>query len=334
MLGIMLIKTNKNTIHTNNNTNIRNVIRNVEKDKTRIKKWTSYNQPLVARGEVMEIAKAAIRQMRLEQKRRTVGHPKEYSDAIILVMATYREMFNLTLRAAAGFTKDIFSYFNVKTPSYVTLQRRMSRLNINIPIDRRRLRGGIIGLVDSTGFKVSGEGEWKVKKHGSGKRRTWSKVHYLIDFKSLQILGTMLTGDYYADGLAVRPLLEQMPDSVKLQTVIGDGAYGTRALYKLIEQDYHATLISPPWKNAKISKLKNWQTRNKYVTDCQKFGRDKWKKQIGYHGRSLVETNMSRIKSAFSDKLKSKSMKNQLIEIQIRAALLNQWTNKYMPSYT
>lgn len=334
MLGIMLIKTNKNTIHTNNNTNIKNLIKNAKKNKTRIKKWTPYNQSLVARGEVFEVAKQAIKRMALEKKNHSVGHPKEYSDEIILVMAMYREMFNLTLRAAAGFTKDIFTQFGIKTPTYATLQRRMSKLDINIPIDRRRTGSGIIALVDSTGFKVAGEGEWKVRKHGAGKRRTWSKVHYLIDFKSLQILGVMLTGDYYADGLAVEPLLKQMPDGLTLQTMIGDGAYGTRALYKLIEQDYAATLVSPPWKNAKESKLKNWEMRNKYVKECQKLGRDVWKNKVGYHKRSLVETNMYRVKSTFSDKLKSKGIKNQQVEIRIRAMLLNRWTNRYMPSYT
>lgn len=334
MLGIMLIKTNKNTIHTNDNTNIRITIKNAKKNRTRIREWTAYNQALMARGEVIEIARQAIKRMQSEKRYRKVGHPKEYSDEIILVMAIYREMFHLTLRTAAGFTKDILSYFGVKTPTYVTLQRRMSKLDINIPIDRRRLRSGIVGLVDSTGFKVSGEGEWKVRKHGASKRRTWSKAHYLIDFKSLQILGVILTGDYYADGLAVEPLLKQVPSNIKLQTMIGDGAYGTRALYKLIEQDYSATIISPPWKNAKISKLRNWETRNKYVSDCRKLGRDVWKKQIAYHRRSLVETNMFRIKSAFSDRVKSKKIDNQRVEIQIRASLLNQWTNRHMPTYT
>lgn len=334
MLSIMLIRQNKNTIHTNNNTNIKNVIKNVKKKQTRIKKWTMYNQALVERGRIIEITQQAIRRIKTEKKLHTVGHPKEYADAIILAMTTYREMFNLTLREAAGFAEDVFSRFDIKTPSYATLQRRMSKLTINIPIDRRRLRRGIIGLVDSTGFKIAGEGEWKVRKHGAGKRRTWSKVHYLIDYSSLQILAVMLTGDYYADGLAVKPLLEQASTTDKLKIVIGDGAYGTRALYKLIEEDYHATLISPPWKNAKISKLKNWETRNQYVADCKKHGRDVWKEQIGYHKRSLVETNMFRIKSAFTDKLKSKTIENQAIEIRIRALLLNQWTNKHMPKYT
>ncbi len=320
----MQITTNKNTIHNNHNT----------KHQIRIKKWTAYNQALAARGEVLEIARTAIRQMRLEKRCHAVGHPKEYSDAIILAMATYREMFNLTLRAAAGFTKDIFSQFSMKTPSYATLQRRMSKLDINLSIDRRRLRNGVVGLVDSTGFKVTGEGEWKVRKHGAGKRRTWSKVHYLIDYASLQILAVTLTGDYVADGLTVGPLLRQMPAKIKLQTMIGDGAYGTRALYKLIEQDYHAKLISPPWKNAKVSKLKHWETRNQYVKACNRLGRDTWKARIGYHRRSLVETNMFRIKSAFTDRLKSRTNKNQRIEILIRASLLNKWTNKYMPSYT
>lgn len=319
---------NKNTIHTNDNT------KSFKKNPTRIKKWTSYNQALIARGEIITLAKQAIKSMQTEKKQKKVGHPEEYSDAIILVMATYREIFNLTLRQAAGFAKDIFTQFNIKTPSYTTLQRRMSKLAINIPIDRRRLRGDTVMLVDSTGFKVAGEGEWKVRKHGVNKRRTWSKVHYLIDWKSLQILGVMLTGDYYADALAVEPLLKQLPDNIKLDTMIGDGAYGTRALYKLIEKDNRAALISPPWKNAKINKLRNWETRNKYVKECQELGRDAWKQKIKYHRRSLVETNMYRIKSAFTDRIKSKTLKNQKIEILLRTSLLNQWTNKYMPSYT
>lgn len=330
----MIIKQNKNTIHNNHTTNIKDVINNAQKNQTRIKKWATYNRALVARGEVLEIARIAIKQMRVEKRHKAVGHPKEYADVLILAMVCYREMFNLTLRAAAGFARDIFNTFGMKTPSYVTLQRRMSKLKINLPIDRRRLRSGIIGLVDSTGFKVAGEGEWKVRKHGSSKRRAWTKVHYLIDYSSLQILALMLTSDYYADNLAVEPLLEYTPGIEKLKTIIGDGAYGTRALYKLIEQDYQSTLISPPWRNAKPSKLKNWETRNQYVNDCIKFGRDVWKENVGYHRRSLVETNMFRIKSAFTDRLKSRTTKNQQIEIQVRALLLNQWTNKYMPSYT
>lgn len=333
----MMIKIKTNTLITNNTTKITKNTK--EKPQTRIKNWSSYNDGLCNRGSFLELATSAIEEAMKEsmkQKPRAVGRPKKYTDAIILAIACFREIFHLTYRKSEDFARDVFQSFGIPVPDYSTIERRIGNLNINCNIDYRRIKQSIVAMVDSTGFKVAGEGEWKVRKHGASKRRAWTKAHILVDFNSEQILGLSVTADRVGDNLEVPNLINNLPGKItsKITELLGDGAYSTAALHKFIEEDMQKRLIAPPAINAKPNPKLDRGKRNQDVGRCMKVGRDKWKDENGYHRRSMVENSMHRIKTALSDRLRSKTIKNQTAELKIRVYLLNYWTNKWMPKYT
>ena len=329
-------KTNKNNKNNSNNSN---------KAITRIKSWSDYNEGMISRGEFKELAKFAVQQIKQElnskafKQHKTVGRPKEYPDALILIIAVYREIFGMTLRTAAGFSKDVFMEFGIKVPDYTTIERRLGKLEIDLHLDKRRLKGDLYILADSTGYKIFGEGEWKTYKHGRSKKRIWVKVHYAVDYTSQQVVALTVTIHTRGDNLEAPHLLNEAKKNLgsksnNIVEVEGDGAYNTRALKKFVEEDCHAKLITPPSIKPKSDGKEFIGADNEANKRCEEVGREQWKKEVGYHKRSLAETNMFRQKSPFGDRLKSRTIKNQVAEIKIRAMIVNIWTNTWMPKYT
>lgn len=339
------METQTKTTHNNNNTNF---------NKNHIKDWTKYNQGLVNRGNFTFMINQAV--LAPVEQTGKAGHPKEYSDTLILVLACIREFTGLPFRQLIGHAVMLVGLFGIKLPSYSTLCKRMQKLHVPSNISQSRLSdNGVCLLIDSTGLKVSGEGEWKVKKHGAGKRRTWTKLHISVDFASEQILSYVTTPDNIVDGIVAPDLLDRVARDTKIEQLLGDGAYNSHKLYTEIEKERKISLLSPPRKNAKLhvkfttthpgrggsgGKYADfidevgWETQNQYLRECIHLGWDGWKDKTGYHKCSLVETTMWRLKSAFSGRLKSKCLLNQQTEIAIRVSLLNMWTNRAMPTYT
>lgn len=354
-----MTKTNINTSNKNNTTKINkndNNKNNNHKAVTRIKNWSNYNAGMVDRGHFHKLAKLAVSEIKKEinsrafQQHKTAGRPKKYPDALILIIAVFREIFGMSFREAEGFAKDVFEEFGIDVPDYTTTQRRMGKLKIDLRLDKRRLKGNLYIMADSTGYKILGEGEWKTYKHGRTKKRIWTKVHYAVDYASQQIVGLTITIHTRGDNLEAENLLKETKrnlgnKSSSIVAVLGDGAYNTKALKKYVEAECGAKLISPPRIKPKMTKLEEMQIRqtgktiyigaNKADNErCYIVGRDQWKHEVGYHKRSLVETHMFREKSPFGDKLRCRTKENQIAEITIRAMILNIWTNEWMPKYT
>ena len=328
-------KTNKNYKNDNNK----------EKAITRIKNWSDYNEGMISRGKFKELARFAVRQIKQElnskafRLHKTVGRPKEYPDALILIIAVYREIFGMTFRETAGFSEDVFKEFGIKVPDYTTIEQRLGKLNIDLHLDKRRLKGVLYILADSTGYKIFGEGEWKTYKHGRSKKRIWVKVHYAIDYASQQVVGLTVTMHTRGDNLEAPNLLKEVKKNLggkssNIVEVEADGAYNTRALKKFVEENCHAKLIAPPKIKPKSDGKKFIGADTEANKRCEEVGRAQWKEELGYHKRSIAETNMFRQKSPFGDRLKSRTIKNQVAEIKIRAMILNIWTNIWMPKYT
>ncbi len=106
-------------------------------------------------------------------------------------------------------------------PDHTQMSRRASRLPVMIPRQEP-----IHLVVDSTGLKVYGEGEWKVRQHGVGKRRTWRKVHLAVDGHAKDVIGVEVTTVDRADGEVFERLVE--PVEGELEQIDADGAYDTR----------------------------------------------------------------------------------------------------------
>lgn len=348
----MTNKTNKNTIHTNNNTDAD--VQTKKKDQqTRIKNHTQYNKLLKNRGKLTLLVSPAV--FIPPKHTKHAGRPKRYSDELILFLAQIREILQLPFRQTMGLAESIAMLSSVELPEYNTLCTRMQKLQIKQCIKKQPTKP-IFLLVDSTGLKTKGEGEWKVKKHGAGYRRGWKKLHISVDYNTQIITAYKVTSKRVVDQEMAVPLLDAtIEKGITIKQLLGDGAYGSHKLYQKVEGEMNVSLLSPPHKNAKLhvkftathpgrggsggkyAELVDevgWETQNRYLRDCIHLGWDGWKDASGYHKRSIVETAMWRLKSAFSDKLKSKTEANLKTELAIRINLLNYWTNLDRENYT
>ena len=246
----------------------------------------------------------------------------------ILCALTLREVYHLPLRATEGLVSSLLGLFNVglPAPDYSTLCRRARSLEVALPAAARK--GPLHLVVDSTGLKVYGEGEWKVRLHGYGKRRTWRKLHLGIDHRPQRVAATSITEKDVLDRREVPGLLGQV--EARVTQVLGDGAYDYAVCYEAIAAR-GARAIIPPKARARLWRKPHSRSRDGNVRAMRRVGLEGWKQKAGYHRRSLVETAMVRLKTLFGDKLKSRTFDRQEAEARIRCAALNRMTELGMP---
>lgn len=179
-------------------------------------------------------------------------------------------------------------------------------------------------MVDATGVKVYGEGEWKTGQHGISKRRTWRQLHLGIDEATGEVLAVVVTTNDFSDGQLLPDLLDQIDGEIA--QVSGDGAYDHRQCYaKMTERG--AKPVIPPRKDAVIWQHGNRKAlphpRDQNLRYIRQHGRKKWKRDSGYHRRSWAETTMFRFKTLFGERLSSRNFDNQAVELFIKCAALN-----------
>lgn len=183
-------------------------------------------------------------------------------------------------------------------------------------------------VIDSSGLKVYGEGEWKVRTHGADKRRTWRKLHISMDARTHHLTSVLLTDNEQLDRWAVPHLLKQT--DARINYICADGAYDFEQCYRAIKEKGARALI-PPRQGAVMRGRSPFEQRDENVREIRKLGRTKWKQKSSYHKRSVVETAFFRLKTIFSDKLKSRAEERQKIEAKVRCLALNRMTALGMP---
>ena len=244
-----------------------------------------------------------------------------YTNAAIEFCYLIRSLYQLAFRQVCGFVRSLFEMAQIplQVPCYSTLSRRGKTLETCI---REEVGDEKLNVAfDATGVKVSGEGEWKVRTHGTEKRRDWTKLHIAIDSDTQEIVAAIVTGSDVHDGEVLGDLLAQVPEGIK--DGFGDGAYDSHENFKLLENKGSLATI-PPRENAVITKG-GAVLRNEHVQEIEEIGRDEWKVKHKYHQRSKVETAMFRIKRCFSDGLTTKAPETQAAELFIRCQLLNRF---------
>ena len=331
------MKTNIKTTHNYNNTK-------------KIKNWSEYNKSLRNRGNLsIFISESLVKDGCLVMSQRTgrPGRPTEYSDEVIEFALTIREIFHLALRQTDGFMAFLFKIMGIASgsPDYTTISKRMPDIKVRY---RKKVHynsdEGIVMLIDSSGFKVFGEGEWMRKKHGATYQRTWRETHIALDYETRDIIGFINTTAHVHDNTQLKPLIKQVAKggSHKIKTIIGDGAYDAKDNYKLGKR-LGFEMIAPPPKNA-IEHLNTgwhyqwydtpgWEERNAVVRHIEEFGLDGWKADVNYHRRSLVENAFYRWKTIFSGKLKSRKEDTQYTEQALRAKIINLFNGLGLPKY-
>ena len=297
--------------------------------KTRYKttNWSSYNAALKRRGSLSICLDKDMQWFAAASGKR--GRSAKFSDAAIQCCLTLKNLFGLALRQTTGLVQSLLQLCGLTwaVPVFSTLCRRQLDLNVQVPYTRNQ--AGLHLLVDSTGIKFLGEGEWKCKKHGPERRRQWRKLHIGIDAQTLQIRAISVTSNDVSDASVVPDLLQQLPADEALESVTGDGAYDTQQVYEAVI-GRGATPVIPPRKNARMRKGSVFVHRNAALVACRRLGRKIWKCWSGYHRRSVVETKMNCIKR-LGERVMSRTFERQVNELHIRAAILNRFTELGRP---
>jgi len=308
-----------------------------KKDKYRIRNWRQYNQSLVNRGSItFWFDEQAISKWYSVERLGSPGRPDTYSDDTIRCGLLIKAVFRTALRALQGFLRSIIEILGLDLvcPHYSVFSRRAKGLKIPL---RRLLKPGekLNVIFDSTGVKVFGEGEWKVRKHGYSKRRTWRKVHIGMCADSGQIIVSAMTSNNVSDDEAMLHMMEAL-EGISLGDVLGDGAYDTVDCREAVN-DRGGRQVIPPDKNAKPQKKKllpSLNERDRAIRRIQELGEDgrsRWKQEVGYHRRSRVETAMFRYKTVLGDRLAARKEWTQATEVAIKLDALNRMTELGMP---
>jgi hypothetical protein len=230
--------------------------------------------------------------------------------------------YKLPYRMLEGFTRYLFEQIHkIKMPTYSLTCKRAKTLGAYLPKLSERRPNTV--LVDSSGVKVLGEGEWKVKMHGPGRSRKWIKIHVAVDEKTQEIVGEVTKDSSVGDSAVFDTLFEQVPRTTK--KIIADGAYDTQDIRRAIRQRGAFALIPPPKNGVCHGKDRD---RDDAIRAITAFGGDKdaksiWGKLSGYSRRALVETTFSRLKKMFGERMFSRCIERQKVENRIKCLLLN-----------
>ena len=188
------------------------------KRQYRLRNWSEYNAALIKRGSLtVWIEEAALESWLEAHKSGRRGASRTYSDAAIQAILRLKALYHLPLRGAQGFAQSILALMGLALPvphdstlSYSTLSRRKTfQVGLELVMPRLRRGEAIHLVVDSTGCKVYGEGECKVRLHGKSKRRTWRKLHLGVDEQTGEIVAAVVSGNDVSDSEALPQLLEQ-----------------------------------------------------------------------------------------------------------------------------
>jgi len=268
------------------------------------------------------------------EPRATRGGQPIYSVLAILTALTLRAVFRLALRQTEGLIGSILHLLglDLSVPDHSTLSRRAETLDVPRP------RPGMDGepvhlLVDSTGLKLCGAGEWLGEKHGTKVRRSWRKLHLGVDAGTGQIFASLLTGHDADDGAQVGPLLDQITGPIASFT--GDGAYDQDAVTASVaERHLEAAIVVPPRSTAVPSDTAGTAPtqRDRHLQHIAGHGRMAWQKASGYNKRARVETAVARFKQVIGDRLRSRKDKRRATEVAVAVRALNRMLDLGRPN--
>jgi len=296
----------------------------ISRQKCRVTNWRDYDAALRNRGSLtIWFSEEALAGWRA-QPRTTPGGQRHYSDLAIETALSLRAVFRLALRQSEGLIGSIMQMLDIDlpVPDHTTLSRRACGLPVQ-PYGRTGL-GELHLIVDSTGLKLRGAGEWLFEKHGTAKRRAWRKLHIGIDAGNGEIVAFDLTDKDVDDASHVDSLLRQLKAAPA--SFMADGAYDrTAVLDAILAKNPTARFIVPPCKGAVPgpTAATTPTQRDDHVFAINARGRMNWQKASGYNKRSKVEAAISRYKRVIGDALRSRHDARRVTEVAIGVKSLN-----------
>lgn len=198
---------------------------------------------------------------------------------------------------------------DVETPDHTTLSRRSATAVVPPPVPVQA--GPIHLIIDSTGLKMVGDGEWHVLKHTSAnKRRCWRKLHLGVDAKGF-IVASELT-----------------------ESGVDDASVGTEMIREQGPRISRFTAVIPPRKDATLSTSGDdvLRQRDAAIIRIEEVSRRRWRKESGAHQQARAENAMLRYKRIIGEALRARKMAAQRTETRIAVSLLNRMTTLGKPN--
>lgn len=317
----------------------------------KISNWSEYNNSLIRRGRFsIWVTKEIMENWRAVEDNSNRGRPKIYSDAVVMLMMTLSEVYSLPYRQTQGLLEELLEKSEyggkLSVPEYPIMSKRGGDMKEQAYRNGEKAKaimqkgGGVHIAIDSTGIKIYGENEWKVKTHGQGKRRKWVKLHAVIDIESRQVLASSVSSNDVHDGEEVLKLVDQIRRSgIGVSELYGDGAYHWNEILDELEYRQIKAYIPLP-KNATLSAKDDEahmlsKARDKLLIEQYDAGGvDSWKKSSGYHKRSLIENLFSRLKIIFGERMRCKNPEIRRIRMNLKLHILNVFSSLGLPQYT
>ncbi len=277
----------------------------------RVCQWHHYNQALIGRGGItFWIDKAALTTWRNTQGHSGAGARRIYSDTAIQGAVVVKSVYHFIVRAAQGFVSSVMSLMrlDLPVPNYSTVCRRQGSLKVPILSSPNNRPRHIV--IDATGLRVYGAGEWSVHEHRGSRRQIWRKLHLGFDKHTKEIVAVEITASHVHDNLMLPSLLMQIPG--KVYQVSGDEAYDTKACYESAGQS-RAKATIPPRRIAKRMKCSNppekLALRDTNLRHIQQQGRYGWCLASGGTQQSLEENAVFPFNALFGPKLRARRFK-------------------------
>ena len=295
--------------------------------------WSDYNEALRQRGSLtVWFTDDAIAAWKAAPRTTPGGQP-HYSDLAITTALTLRALFHLPLRQTEGLIGSVLQLLalDLSVPNFSTLSRRAETLDL--PAQARATSGPIHLLVDSSGLKLSGPGEWLVEKHGTSKRRSWRKLHIGFDAVTGRIVASILTDRDVDDASQIEPLLDQIADPVEV--FLGDGGYDRTGVYTTLDERHPtAMVVVPPRADAVLSATADTDPsqRDRHIQAIAGKGRMAWQRDSGYNERARVEGQFARWKQVIGDGLRFHSDQARATEVTVAAQVLNRMLDLARPN--
>lgn len=309
----------------------------IPRARYKVTNWPDYDRALQRRGSltvwVTPEALAAWHPPRTGRR----GRSRHYSDIAIETGHLLRLAFGRPWRQTEGLLRSLAALLgmDVGVPDHTTFSRRSPGLTLAQALARAQRTGPVRVVIDATGLKVYGAGEWLVETHGERGRRTWRKLHLAVDPDGGEILASELTTSEEGDASLVGPLLDQIVGPIA--SVTADGAYDGAPVYRAVAErqpEPPAAVIIPPRAGAVASPTADTapSQRDRHIRMIEDGGRMGWQKAVGYGRRSLGETAVFRYKAIIGRGLRARTLPAQKTEARVACSVLNRMTRLGMPA--
>ncbi|MEM7528189.1 MAG: IS5 family transposase [Pseudomonadota bacterium] len=298
----------------------------IPRARYRVTNWPDYDRGLVRRGDIrFWVSEEALAGWAAPRRRTRGGQPR-YSDLAIETVLMLATVYRLPLRQAEGFTRSLMELMDLDlaVPDHTTLARRRRTVAIEMNAPSRKAPVDLV--LDSTGLKFHGPGEWDRLKHGE-MRRAWRKLHIAVDAGTGEILAHVLTDSDTSDAAMAGPLVASAGG--RIRTVTADGAYDGAPTYAAIRRARPPRsppkIVIPPCKPSipAPGTPHSGTERERHAAEIAARGRMAWQKGHDYGKRSHAETAVFRLKRNSGDRLTARTFGAQRREIAFRIAAAN-----------